>query len=156
MSDSPLERQQQLADSQPNSAAARIELAKLLMQAGRLTEAVAAMQQAIALRPGNLAACYNNLGVIQFHLRDFSAAAGSFRHAISLSGNDAAAHNNLGDALRKSGQLESAARSYQDAIRIDPAFAVAQSGLGLTLYLLGRFRQAIEHLQIAIRLDPQN
>jgi predicted O-linked N-acetylglucosamine transferase (SPINDLY family) len=156
MSDSPLARQQQLADAQPASAEVRIELARLLMQADRLKEAVAAMQQAIALGPGNPAACYNNLGVIQFHLGDFSAAAGSFRQAISRSANDALAHSNLGDALRKSGQLESAAGSYQNAIRIDPAFAQARSGLGLTLYLLGRFRQAIEHLQIAIRLDPRN
>jgi protein O-GlcNAc transferase len=156
MSDSPLLRQQQLADAQPASAEVRIELARLLMQAGRLPEAAETMQQAIALGPGNLAACYNNLGVIQFHRGDFFAAVGSFRHAISLSGNDAGAHNNLGDALRRSGQLDTAASSYQDAIRLNPGFAQARSGLGLTLYLLGRFRQAIEQLEIAIRFDPRN
>jgi len=151
-----LVRQQMLVEQQPRSAEARISLAKLLLDCGRADQAVAAMEAAIALRPGNLAGCYNNLGVIHDHQKNWQAAAAAYRQAIALQPTYAIAHKNMGDALRQLGQLESALASYETAVGCAPAFGEARAALGLALYLGGQFRKAIEQLHLAIQLNPRD
>ena len=82
----------------PGHAEAHGNLGLALYEQGRLDEAIAAYNRAIALRP-DLAGVQNNLGVA---LRDQGRpdeAIAAYRRAIALKPDHAEAHNNLGNAL---------------------------------------------------------
>jgi len=107
---------------------------------GRSADALAPMQKAAALSPGDVEAHYN-LGVT---LQDWDAwtrprpvPAGATDQP-----NYTDAHSNLGVTLQELGHLAEAEASYRRALQINPDYAAAYSNLGNLLKGQGRLNEA--------------
>ena len=128
-------------------------LGHVLQLQGRLEEALAPMQKAAALSPGDVEA-HNNLGTILLGLGRHSAAEASYRQALKIKPGYADAHSNLGIVLRNLGQLASAAASCRRALEINPDYAEAHNNLGNALRDLGQFDDAAASYRRALQIKP--
>jgi protein O-GlcNAc transferase len=122
-------------------------------QLGRTEDALAAMQQAAALSPGDVEAHYN-LGVTQQALDRLDEAENSYREAIRLSPDYADAHSNLGVVLQTLGRLDEAAVSYRQALQIWPDYVEALGNLGKLLHALGQLEDAIVCFRALLKIRP--
>jgi protein O-GlcNAc transferase len=142
---------------QPPSAVVQAEscnaTAGALHAKGRLEEAIAAYQQAIALQPQN-PAYHSNLGNVLRDNRQLGAAIAACRRALALDPNHAAAYSNLGNALRDSGKFDEAIAAYRRAVALKPDFAEALSNLANTCKDQGRLDEAIDSFRRALALRP--
>jgi len=110
-------------------------LGTVFKQTGRSADALAPMQQAAALSPGD-AEVHSNLGATLHDLGRLHEAEASYRRALQIKPDYAEAHNNLGNTLRDLGRLEEAEASHRRALQINPDYAEAYSNLGVTLRAL--------------------
>ena len=124
-----------------------------LKEQGRLDEALASYNQAIALKP-DFAEAYNNLGNTLKELGRLDEVLASFTKAITLKPDFAEAHHNLGNALKQLGRLDEAEVSYTRAIALRPDYAKAHFNLGRTLEELGRLEEALASYNQAIVAKP--
>ncbi len=118
-----------------------------------LARAVAALREAIRLKPDDAPAHFN-LGLILFESGDVRGAIAACREAIRLRPDAAEAHSNLGLALRESGDVRGAIAAHREAIRLKPDDAEAHTNLGNALSSSGDVRGAIAAHREAIRLKP--
>jgi tetratricopeptide (TPR) repeat protein/SAM-dependent methyltransferase len=112
----------------PNAAIAHQNLGGALAVAGRIDEAIAAFERAMALRLNDPAP----------HLPD--AAQG---------------HLNLGSLHHQRGRLEEAARHYEQALAVRPDYAEAHNNLGALLLAQGRLKAASAQFARALVLAPE-
>jgi TPR repeat/Tetratricopeptide repeat len=103
----------------PEVAFLRNELGNLLVQKGRLEEAVTHYRVALKLKP-DMVVAWNNLGVALDGLGQHGEAEGAYRQAIKLSPQYALAHYNLGRGFDLQGNYDAALEQYQKAIELDP------------------------------------
>ena len=129
--------------------------AVMLHQAGRLEEASAAYDRAVAWQPGNHA-IHANLGVALLELGRHTDALASLDRAIALKGDDAIAHNNRGNVLRALKRSAEALESYERALSLSPRMALLQVNCGNALLDLKRPAEALEHFDRAIAIEPRN
>ena len=120
---------------------------------GRLDEAEASYNQAIALKP-DYAEAHSNLGNTLKGLGRLDEAEASYNQAIALKPDYDLAHNNLGNTLQELGRLEEAEASYKQSIALKPDLALAHSNLGVTLQELGKLAKAEASYTRAIVLEP--
>ncbi|MDZ4202027.1 MAG: tetratricopeptide repeat protein [Gallionella sp.] len=120
---------------------------------GRMDEAVASFNRALALNPGYVAAL-NNLGIALQHQGKLEEAINAFRSALALQPGFAELYSNLGDALRENGQLETAAECARHAISLNPAFFNAHFCLGKILHEQGHSPDALACFKQALTLNP--
>lgn len=128
-------------------------LGDVLIQMGRVTEALAPLQKSAVLLPGD-ADVHLNLGVsLQGHgcLADAEA---SFRKALELKPDFAEAYYNLGNILKDQGRLDEAEVSYRQALAIKSDYAEAHSNLGVTLDEQDRLDEAEASFQRALEIKP--
>jgi tetratricopeptide (TPR) repeat protein len=120
---------------------------------GRLTEAVAEYQSAIALRRGHYQRAFYALGVALSDLGDLPGARVAFAHALKLSHNrDGEAAFDLGLVLARGGEYEAAASYFRQAIaRQTQSLSAAHNNLGV-LALAGQWKQAAHEFEIASRI----
>ena len=140
--------------STESDAEVHFNLGNTLMGLGRLSEAAASYNQAIALKP-DYANAHNNLGSALQRLGRFSEAEASYNQAVALRPDDAELHNNLGSALQGLCRFSEAEASYYRAIALQPGFAQAHSNLGNTLLGLNRLSEAEVSYNQAIALEPE-
>lgn len=119
------------ADSSLTSLAARIDLLKFreiqgiitsarqASAAGRLDEARAAYQRAIAATPDS-AVLYRELGLVERRRGDPSAALDAFNHAVALDSGDAIALSQAAEILEARGDFAGAETAYRNAHLADP------------------------------------
>ncbi|MEI6108276.1 MAG: tetratricopeptide repeat protein, partial [Opitutae bacterium] len=107
-------------------------LGVVLKQMGQSADALAPMQKAVALSPGD-AEAHNNLGIVLNELGRLDEAEASYRRALQISPEYAQAHSNLGATLQDLGRLDEAEASYRRALKIAPDYAKAHSNLGAIL-----------------------
>ncbi len=122
-------------------------------QMGRSADALAPMQKAAALLPGDVEAHFN-LGVTFQELGCLDEAEASYRRALQISPDYVAAHCNLGNILKDMNRLDEAEASYRRALQIKPDLAEAFSNLGLTLRDMGRMDEAEESFRRALQINP--
>ena len=125
----------------------------ILGQTGRITEALVAIQKAVALTPADAEVHYNLALALQ-KLDRLEEAEASYRQAVAMKPDYAEAHNNLGSTLKELGRLEGAEESYRQAIAMRPDYAEALSNLGATLQLLGRLDEAEASYRQAVAMKP--
>ncbi|MBY0575519.1 MAG: tetratricopeptide repeat protein [Gallionellaceae bacterium] len=130
-------------------------LGAALKQMGRAADALAPMQKAAALSPGD-AEAYYNLGVTLKDLGRLEEAEAAYRRALQIDPNHAVAYNNLGVTLKELGRLGEAEASYRRALQLGPDDAVAHNNLGITLKELGRLGEAEASYRRALQLNPGN
>jgi protein O-GlcNAc transferase len=120
---------------------------------GRMLEAAAASETAVALSPLDAEAHSNFANTLQ-ELGRLEEAKASYQKAIALNPNLAEVHYNLGITLRKAGKLAEAVASYTQAIALQADHAHAHSNLGITLSELGRLEEAETSYNRAIASNP--
>lgn len=122
------------ADSTTSAIRARVDVlrfravqeqvarAQAAARAGRLDEAEAAYERAIAASPES-GLLYRELGAVEYRRGNLDEALGHAYQAISLDRTDAAAHALAGSVLESRGELARAAAEYDTAAALDPGAA---------------------------------
>ncbi|MBA2588042.1 MAG: tetratricopeptide repeat protein [Alphaproteobacteria bacterium] len=124
-------------------------------RAGRLAEAAALIEQAIAA-DGRMPDFHYNLGIVlkaQGKLRD---AAASYQRAIALKPDYGDAHNNLGSVWKALGQTDKARASFEEALRCRPGHAGSHYNLGIICAGSGDAQRAASHFRHCLDADPDD
>jgi tetratricopeptide (TPR) repeat protein/protein involved in polysaccharide export with SLBB domain len=120
---------------------------------GRLGEAVAAFEQAVALDPNNGNAFYN-LGNVYSELGRWEDAVAAYRKAVSLNKKDLEAYNGLGIALARRGVYPQAVKAFEKAIELYPKWAEPHYHLSQVYRQLGQDVAAQVAYSDSVRLRP--
>jgi tetratricopeptide (TPR) repeat protein len=145
-------------EKNPDCGMARGNLAGILLQTGRIDEAVAQYRAVLGIaRYRDSAEAHYNLGCALMKLPGHAADAGAeLEEALRLKPSYAQAHFNLGHLLEaEPGHLAQAISEYQTALRLDPNDAETQCSLAGALQVLpDRADEAMAHYEVALRLKP--
>lgn len=110
-------------------------------RAGRLEEALAAVDRALTLAPGNDVA-FNTLGNCLKDAGEIASAAEAYKAAIARNADNRDALCNLALLLSDFGCNDEAEALYRAALRVAPEDPEARFGLAVTLLLQGRLAEA--------------
>jgi tetratricopeptide (TPR) repeat protein len=130
-------------------------LANLLVQNGRLEEAVGHYEEAIRLAP-SYPEIHFNLADALAKMKRLPEAIAQYEAALRLNPNYAGAHANLGTALVASGRPAEAIPHFEQALRIKPDIAQAHYGLGFAFEATGDLPAAMVQYRDALRADPND
>ena len=139
----------------PSPAAAALNQAVALHQAGRLDEAAAAYDRVLQLAPGQFDATHLT-GVVALQRGDLATAETLIAQALASKPKDTAALNNLGTVLLRAGRLEEARVQFERAAKAQPQFVDAQSNLGNVLRQLGRVAESVAPLKRAYAANAKS
>jgi tetratricopeptide (TPR) repeat protein len=135
----------------PDCWMAHTNLGKVLVDAGRLQEAMDHLQQALRIKSDNVSA-YNDLGNVLVQMGRVQEAMEYYRKALSIKPDYPQALNNLGNALVEAGRPEEAIEYCQKALRLDPGFHEAYFNLGNAFLYMGRSQEAIDYYHQALTI----
>jgi predicted TPR repeat methyltransferase len=130
-------------------------LAVIQSHFGRLSEALAIYDRALALKPDH-ADALNNRGNILQALRRFDEALASYDKAVAFAPRFAAALSNRGAALQELSRFEEALASYDGALAIDPAYTDALYNRGNILRELKQLEEALASYDRALAITPRH
>ena len=137
----------------PFAWVAHNNLASILMDQGKIDEAVVHCNEALRLDSANARAHYNLAnGLVRQGQSD--KAIEHYTEALRLNPVFPEAHDNLGAVLLVQGKLDEAIEHYAEALRLKPDFPEAHNNLGNALLKQGKLDEAIEHYTEALRLKP--
>lgn len=139
----------------PAAWMAHNNLSDILVQQGKIEEAIWHLEQALRLKPGD-AITHNNLGLALAQAGTVGEAISHYEQALRIQPDYAAAHSNLGLALARVGKTKEAMVHYEQALRIQPDLADAHCNLGIALAQAGRVEEAIGHYEQALRIQPDS
>jgi Tfp pilus assembly protein PilF len=139
----------------PGSWMAHNNLGIILLQEGRIDDAMWHGEQALRIKP-DLAEAHNNLGLALAQVGKIQDAIGHYEQALRIKPDYAKAHNNLGAALAQVGRVPEAMGHWEQALRIDPDYGDAHYNLGFALEQAGRVREAVKHYEQAVRINPDD
>jgi tetratricopeptide (TPR) repeat protein len=134
-------------------AEAHNDLGCVLDNAGRPSEAVAAYEQALQLRP-DYAEAHFNLGIALRRIGDMPGAVEHWQQAVQLEPDYAEAYANLGNAVVELGELQHGMELIDRALRLKPDFADAHNNRAYALILMGRLDDAVGECKRALELKP--
>jgi tetratricopeptide (TPR) repeat protein len=143
------------ARNNPNDPAARNRLALKYVQAGRIQDAQARLNEALRLAPDD-AEAHSNLGTVLQMQGRLAEAMPHLETALQLKPGDDRIRFNLANGLTVAGRPAEAMREYERAIAINPENADAHFNLAMLLGPQNRLDEAIAHLQRVIELSPRN
>lgn len=139
----------------PQAAAGWKILAATLQQLGRGADALAPIQRALALQPGD-AGAHNIHSLALKALGQLAQAEAGLRYALRLSPQAPDLHSNLGNTLLELGRLDEAEASLRQALVHKDDFADAHCNLGICLFRQRRLDEARACYQRALALAPQH
>ena len=122
-------------------------------RSGRHQAAVAVLQRALALRPGDTWVL-NDLATAQMAIGARDDAFDNWRRACALAPTQAILWFNLGRNLQQAGESEAAVEALERASALAPQMLPASILLGDALVHLGRFDDAAARYRDALRLHP--
>lgn len=123
------------------SAALHSNLGLACLRAGRLDDAIDALETALHFDPAFVPA-HVNLGLAFAEARQWPESEAAFARALELRPDDAAALTGLGKALHKEYRLEEAVAAFERVVSRAPASHESWVRLGLVLRDLGRYNDA--------------
>lgn len=129
------------------------DLGNAHLRAGRIPEAKAAYEEALALRPGFVEAMIN-MGNADSARGDEDEAEAWFRRAIAANPSAADARLNLANSLLRRGRLAEAEGHYRQAVTIAPRGGLARFNYGACLDALGRSEEAAAQYRKAVDVAP--
>jgi len=148
-----LEAAQDLCARAPRAPGPWAALARLLLEAGRSAEAVAAAERALALEPRHAAArSVRKAAVAALEAADPSLA--KLELIAALHADDAAAHLNLGQAYVELDLPADAERCFKRCLALAPGLAAAHASLGALYLSVGIDDGARHHAGQALALEP--
>jgi len=130
-------------------------IAFVLVQQGKLAEAITHYRRAIAIMP-DLPESHLDLGATLVMAGRPAEAVPPYRQAIRLKPGMAPAHNGLGAALAQQGLRREAILEYREALRLDPTLALADANLGAALAQERQLPEAAESFISALKIQPDN
>src|SRR5688572_31492622 len=139
----------------PTVAAAHNTLATRYLQAGRVDEAQARLEEALRVDSRD-AEARSNLGVVLQARGRLDEGMAHLRAAARLKPKDDSVRFNLGGGLLLAGQPDAAIREFRTAIALNPENADAHFNLGVILGPRGQLNDAITHLERAVEINPRN
>jgi tetratricopeptide (TPR) repeat protein len=128
-------------------------LGDALLQSGRIDEAMAQIQKALAINHQNAETHYN-LGNVYKQMGRVDEAISEYQKALAINPDLASAPSNLGIALALKGRLDEAIIQFQKALEINPNFADAHNNLGNAYLRKGQVDEAIPEFQKALEIKP--
>ena len=139
----------------PQVAAAHNVLATRYLQAGRVADALAQLEEALRVDPRD-AEAHSNLGTVLQAQGRLAEGMDHLRTAVRLKPKDDSVRFNLGAGLLAVGQPDAALREFQTAIALNPENADAHFNLGVILGPRNQLDDAIAHLRRAVEINPLN
>ena len=139
----------------PNSGRANRDLAMLLMDQGRASEALQYAQRDVEIEP-QLWLAHVTLGSVLGRLGRVEEAMAQDEQALGLNPDSATAHFEVGNALLQAGKVEEAIGHYEQAVRLKPDYAEAHFNLGNAFMRAGELQEAISRWEQALRLMPDD
>jgi tetratricopeptide (TPR) repeat protein len=130
-------------------------LATKYLQAGRVADAVAQLNEALRLKPGD-AEAHSNLATALQAQGQVAEAVQHAREAVRLKPDDDRVHFNLGNLMLAGGQADEAEREFRRAVQLNPENGDAQFNLGVLLGSRNQLDEATAHLRRAVEINPQN
>jgi len=127
----------------------------VLLSEGKLKEAIAHYEKAVALEP-LYAQTYNTLGVALMKYGHVREALPYLSQAVKLRPDFAEAHSNLGLALSSLGDVDQAIARYKEALRLKPDYAEVRGNLAIEFARQGRLDEALAQFSESLRLDPDS
>lgn len=137
----------------PSAWLAQNDLGEILLDSGRVPEALEHLEAAVRLRP-DYPEARNNLGNALARSGRLPEAIGEFVAALRLEPNYVMARENLSDALIQSGRYEDAIAQLDQVLTLRPDLPEAQASLAFALEAVGRLPEAIAHYERARQLAP--
>ncbi len=137
----------------PQALVAWNNLAKVLVETGRVPEGIEHYKAALRIDPRNPGA-HANLGNVLIQSGRLAEGIAQEEAVVRLKPDYANAYSNLGNAYLQSGRLAEAIAHYEQALRRDPSNPVTHTNLGNALFQAGRVPEAIEQHEQALRLQP--
>ena len=131
------------AVSQPKFALQAAEQARTHWRAGRKTQALATINDALRIEPQDLTLRFMR-GSLLFETEQFEASAVQFTELAEQFPELAEVHNNLASLHAQAGKLDLARTSLERAIQAQPAYALAWENLASVLA-----RQSLQSLERA-------
>lgn len=141
------------AELNPQDPNVLLEMAAMLQDTNRATEALEVLRQHERIVPGDhhtlveQGRCLSDLGRLE-------EAEAVLRRAVRV--RDAAAEYNLGTVLDRQNRGDEARERYERALAIDPFHAKTLNNLGVWLDRRGQGDAAIAMLQRSLQADPEN
>lgn len=121
---------------------------------GRIDEAVKLFREALALQPGQPAACYS-LGVIALRGDDATEALRLAEEGIAAAPGFSPLRFLAGSALRAAGaDLEAVLKCYEAAIALQPDYVEALVNCGVVLRDMMRHKEALERFNQVLAIKP--
>ena len=133
----------EVAQANPNSVEAHVNLGAQLLTEGVYPEALTILERAVSLRSNSAAAQYD-LGLAQLREKKYEEAITSNKKALELKPEWPDAYNNLGLAYAGAGRWKEAVAAYREAVRLVPDYAGALYNLGIAHLRLGENTTARE------------
>ncbi len=128
---------------------------QILRDAGRVPQAIRALQDAAAALPDSTEVRYD-LAMLLERQGDLDGMERELRRIISLDPTHAHAYNALGYTLAdRSVRLDEAEQLVQRALQLEPNDAAILDSMGWVYFRQGNFPQAVEYLGRAWRLRPE-
>lgn len=137
-------------------AAGKIRLAESFLRAGRTSDAVIQLEQAIAIQPDN-AGVRSYYGFVCFAAGRYAEAEAAFKKALEIDPYLTDAHNYLGALYDKMGRKDEAEKEFRIALE-DPAYPTPEKvwlNLGLLYRSQGRDDEAIRALRKSVEISPK-
>ncbi len=129
-------------------------LGTAIVMQGRTADALAPLEKAAALLPGDTEVQIS-LGNLLHELGRLADAEKCYRRIVVAEPRNADAHRLLGITLRDRGELALAETSCRHALELQPDSAEAQSNLGSILLAQGRANEAEQCYRQVLKMRPQ-
>lgn len=130
------------------------DFAEMCRQKGLLAEGEEAARRAVALAP-DLAAAWNNLGIILQEELKLDEARVSLERATTLAPRNPETLNNLANTMKRLGRAAEAERRWSEALALKPDYAEALSNLANLYTDQGEYDRAERIARRAIELKPR-
>jgi len=130
-------------------------LGDLYLREGRVPEAVACYERAIAIDPSN-AGSHNDLGIALLGEGKADEAIAQFEATLRIDEKNAEAHDSLGNVLASQHRFDEAVSHYARALEIAPGDGRARYNLGSALMHLGRAGDAATEFRKAVDIAPDD
>jgi len=131
------------------SIKARVNLGRVLNDAGRHAEALKAADEAVSLGPDDSQA-HNVRGRALQNLGKGDEAIAAFQTAVEKDPKNAFAQNNLGYAFIRAGKFQEAVPCLEEAVRLRPGEGTFHNNLGMAYERTGTKDRAIDEYRAAV------
>jgi tetratricopeptide (TPR) repeat protein len=141
-----------MLEIRPDNPRLHAELAACYLDAGRITDAIAALSTSVHLDP--TFARHYDLGKVLLNQQQLDEAGDQFTEAVRLKPDFPEGLNDLGVVRHLQGRLDEAVGWYRRALQVDPAYADARYNIGRALASQGKREEAIEQYRGVLQIRP--